>query len=86
MLASQCSYRQMMNIASENAYLAEATSFIQVEYGLDELLACWDGFIHTSDAYNQEFQTRKQICTEFADALYDYIQCLDQPVPDKMGS
>lgn len=75
-----------MNIASENFTLAEVTSYMQVEYGLSELLACWEGFIHTSDAYGQEFSSRKHICAEFAEALTDYIQCLEQPTPNKMGS
>lgn len=75
-----------MNIASENFTLAEATSFIQVEYGLDELLACWDGFIHTSDAYGQEFATRRHICSEFAEALAEYIEYREQPTSHQMGS
>lgn len=77
MKASKCSYRQMMNIASENFTLAEATSYIQVEYGLSELQACWDGFVHTSDAYGIEFESRKHICSEFTQALSEYIEYLE---------
>lgn len=85
MIASQCSFKQMMTIAAGNFMLAEATSFLQVEYGIAELRACWDGFVDTSDHYNQEFKSRKQICAEFANALADYIEYLGESSLDKVG-
>lgn len=75
----------MMLEAITNRVLAEATSFIQVEYGISELHACWDGFVHTSDNYDQEFKSRKQICAEFANALADYIEYLGEPSPQSLG-
>ena len=73
---TQCSFRQMMTIAAGNEKLAKATSFVQVEYGLKELQACWDGFVDTSAHYSVEFNTRKHLCSEFADALLEYAEYL----------
>jgi hypothetical protein len=75
----------MMAIASGNPDLAKATSFVQVEYGLDELRASWDGFVDTSKHYSVEFNTRKHLCNEFAKALAEYIVYLE-PKSHEMGS
>lgn len=85
MKASQCSFERMMVFASGFYELAEATSFLQVEYGLSELRACWDGFVHTSDAYGQTFKTKKQVYAEFASALTEYIDYLEKPTSYKVG-
>jgi capsule polysaccharide export protein KpsC/LpsZ len=82
---TQCSFKQMMTIAAGNKKLAEATSFVQVEYGIDELRACWDGFVDTSTHYGVEFKTRKHLCEEFANALLEYAEYL-QPGTHEMGS
>jgi len=81
---TQCSFNQMMAIASGNPDLAKATSFMQVEYGLDELRASWDGFVDTSKHYSVEFKTRKHLCNEFAKALHEYIIYLE-PKSHEMG-
>ena len=78
MIASQVTFEQMMRYAANNADLGEATSVLQVEYGIFELDACSDGFIHTSDTFNQEFKTRKQVCAEFTYALTEYIDYLGE--------
>ena len=85
MLASQVSFESMMRIASGQRELAFATSYLQVEYGLDDLRACWDGFIHTSDNYGQEFKSRKAVCEEFSYALNEYIEYLGESVYLKVG-
>ena len=85
MIASQCSFNQMMTVAAGNFTLAEATSYIQVEYGIDELKTSWQGFVDTSDEYNMEFKSRKDICNHFAHALTDYIDYLEQSSPLSMG-
>ena len=82
---SQCSFKQMMTIAAGNKRLAEATSFVQVEFGLKELETCWAGFVDTSKHYGVEFNTRKHLCEEFANALTEYIEYL-QPLSSEMGS
>jgi hypothetical protein len=85
MKASAITFESMMRFAAGNFTLAEATSFIQVEYGLDELRACWDGFVHTSDEADIEFKDRKTICNEFTDALSEYIEYLGESLPHKVG-
>ena len=74
----------MMAIASGNPDLAKATSFMQVEYGLDDLRASWDGFVDSSKHYSIEFKTRKHLCNEFAKNLAEHIICLE-PKSHEMG-
>ncbi len=76
----------MMNAAITSKVLAEATSFIQVEYGIHELRSCWQGFVDTSNFYGETFKSRKQICEEFTHALADYIEYLNQPASQSLGS
>jgi hypothetical protein len=76
----------MMRVAAGNPDLGVPASYMQVEYGLDELIACWDGFVHTSDAYGLEFKSRKHVCLEFSDALNEYLEYLGEPVSLKVGS
>ena len=85
MKASSVSFESMMRFAAGNFTLAEATSFIQVEYGVNDLRACWDGFVHTSDDAGIEFKDRKNICNEFTAALSDYIIYLDDEAPLSLG-
>jgi hypothetical protein len=85
MRASKVSFDQMMIGARNNPILGEATSFIQVEYGLDELKSSWQGFIDTSDHYNLTFTSRKNVHDEFANALADYVEYLAEPPSIEMG-
>ena len=85
MIASQCTFQQMMTVASGNFTLAEATSYIQVEYGIDDLKASWQGFVDTSDEHNMEFKSRKDICNHFAHALSEYIDYLEESSPLTVG-
>ena len=85
MIASDVSFKQMLTGARNNSTLAVATSYMQVEYGISELEASWDGFVHTSDHFGQTFKTRKEIYIEFANALNEYFEYLGEPLPDKMG-
>jgi len=86
MLASNVSFESMMRVAAGNKPLALATSYIQVEYGKEELLAAWDGFTHTSDNYAQRFQSRKAVCDEFSNALNEYIDYLGESSFIQVGS
>jgi len=79
MLASECSFDGMMIFAIANRSLAEATSFIQVEFGMVELQTCWAGFVDSSDSYGQVFSTKEEIYAEFAFALSEYIEYLNEP-------
>jgi hypothetical protein len=85
MIASDVSFESMMRFAAGNFTLAEATSFIQVEFGKSELLACWEGFVDTSNNAGLVFKDRKTICNEFTAALSDYILYLDESAPLTLG-
>lgn len=86
MIASDVSFPQMMRVAAGNKTLALAASYLQVEYGLGELQACWEGFTHTSDNYDQTFKSRKQVCEEFSNALNEYIEYLGESSHLQVGS
>lgn len=86
MIASEVAFDSMMRVAAGYKLLALATSYIQVEYGKEELLACWDGFVHTSDNYGQTFKSRKAVCDEFSNALNEYIEYLGESSFVQVGS
>jgi hypothetical protein len=77
MKASECILEDAQHIAGYKKHLAESMSFIQVEYGHSELVACWEGFVDTSDSYGQNFTTKYKICMAFAEALAEYIEYLE---------
>jgi hypothetical protein len=85
MKASDITFESMMRFAAGNFTLAEATSFLQVEYGMSELRACWDGFVDTSNNAELTFKDRKTLCNEFTAALSDYIIFLDDEAPLSLG-
>jgi hypothetical protein len=85
MKASDITFESMMRFAAGNFTLAEATSFLQVEYGMSELRACWDGFVDTSNNAELTFKDRKTLCNEFTAALSDYIIFIDDEAPLSLG-
>ena len=86
MLASEVTFEQMRKAARNMSELGIPASYMQVEYGLSELEASWDGFVHTSDHYEQNFKNKKQIFLEFANALNEYLEYLGEPVSLEVGS
>ena len=86
MLASSVTFEQMRRASRNNSELGVPASYLQVEYGLLELEACWDGFVHTSDLHQQTFKTRKEIYQEFANALSEYLEYLGESIPLEVGS
>jgi len=85
MKASDITFESMMRFAADNFTLAEATSFLQVEFGISELRACWDGFVDTSNEARITFKDRKTICNEFTEALSEYVIYLDESAPIGLG-
>jgi DNA-binding Xre family transcriptional regulator len=81
MNASQVTFDRMMIYRKVNRLLSDATSFIQVEYGVAEVQACWDGFVDTSDNAGLTFKDLADVCSHFAVALTDYIEYLSEPSP-----
>lgn len=71
----------MLSARKNNPTLASSCSYMQVEFGIKELEACWQGFVDTSDYADLTFKSRKQICDEFSDALSDYIEFIGEPSP-----
>ena len=85
MKASEVTFDKMRIVARNNPELGVPASYMQVEYGLKELEACWDGFVQTSDNFGQEFNSRKQVCLEFANALNEYLEYLGESISVPMG-
>jgi len=79
MKATEITFDQIQIGAKNNTNLGMSCSYMQVEFGLSELEACWDGFAHTSDNYGLTFKSKKEIYLAFADALNNYIEHLDCP-------
>jgi len=86
MRATDITFEQMRIGARNNSELGVPASYMQVEYGLSELEACWDGFAHTSDNYGVTFKSKKAIYLEFANALSEYIEAMGESVPVTLGS
>ena len=86
MNASEVTFEQMRRASRNLSELGVPASYLQVEYGLLELEACWDGFVHTSDHHQQTFKTRKEIYQEFANALSEYLEYLGESIPLEVGS
>ena len=78
MKATDVTFDQMRIGARNNPELGVLTSYLQVEYGIRELEACWDGFADTNDNYGMTFKSKKEIYLEFADALNEYIEYLGE--------
>jgi hypothetical protein len=78
MKATDVTFDQMRIGARNNPDLGVLTSYLQVEYGIKELEACWDGFADTNDNYGMTFKSKKEIYLEFADALNEYIEYLGE--------
>lgn len=85
MLASEVTFEQMRRASRNISELGVPASYMQVEYGLAELEACWDGFSHTADAFQFTFKSRKEIYQEFANALNEYLDYLGESVPVSLG-
>lgn len=86
MNASSVSFDEMRVSARNLSELGVASSYLQVEYGLDELEACWDGFVHTSDNYGLKFKTKKAVCLEFQSAIKEYLEYLGESIHQQVGS
>lgn len=73
--ASDCDLDYAKIVARTHPPLAEVMSFVQVEDGLLELQANWDGFVDTSDHQGCTFKTKRKACIEFGNLLGEYLKC-----------
>jgi hypothetical protein len=74
MKASDITLHDIRRIASNIVDLNLAISFIQVEWGLSDLEACWDGFSDSANHFNQTFNDERDCALQFGLALNDYAE------------
>lgn len=67
-------FETMMSVARHCPGLALATSFIQVEYGVLELEAHWDGFVDSISGQNLDNVDALTLYNSFTEGLEDYIE------------
>jgi hypothetical protein len=72
------SFERMLQRAGNYPGLAMATSFIQVEYGIRELEAHWDGFVDSMRVYRNVDESEIneiRLYNAFTEGLEDFIEC-----------
>ena len=77
MKATQCSLQTVLSAAKKDEDIALVLSFLQVEFGLAELQANWDGFVDSSEHYEITYKSRKDVANQFAGALVDLYELHD---------
>ena len=75
MKAGEMTLHDVRRIAAEVVDLNMAISFIQVEWGLKDLEACWDGFRDSADHFNQHFDDEHDCALQFCLALNEFAEC-----------
>ena len=75
--ASSCSFDDLFVFAKDFPDPARTLSYFQVEYGLEELRACWAGFVDSSDDYYSEFENECEVYHVFVRDLEEYIDTLE---------
>ena len=77
MKATQCSLQTVFKAAEKDEDIALVLSFIQVEFGLAELQANWDGFVDSSEHYEITYKSRKDVANQFAGSIVDFYELHD---------
>ena len=80
MIASDLDFDFIKRHALVNRELGEVFSFIQVEYGIKDLEACWEGFSHTSDNAGLKFDGVCDLGEKFHQALSEYVNFIQEGV------
>jgi hypothetical protein len=73
MKATDCSLNEVFQVAKTSKDLAMILSFIQVEFGMKELLSHWGGFTDVSDHYGVEFEDKRDVANHFGEALSGFF-------------
>lgn len=60
--------------------LSLTLSFVQVEEGLSELEACWDGFRDAANHFNQEFDDERDCAVQFGLSVADFYELSESMV------
>lgn len=84
MRATECSFEELRIMSCRRPTLSVLLSYIQVEHGIHELQASWDGFTESSAYYGEEFSDKWEVCLGFERALHDFYD-VGEPVPFQMG-
>jgi len=72
MLATEMTLDDVFSVAKRNKALATTLSFIQVEFGLDELRGHWEGFAQSNDFYDFHFSSKRDCAIEFGTLLSEF--------------
>jgi hypothetical protein len=75
MKAGDITLHDIRRLAAGIVELNLAISFIQVEWGLADLEACWDGFRDAADHFNQQFDDEHDCALQFGFALNEFAEC-----------
>lgn len=78
MRASECSFDDLMEIGHGSPTLSVLLSYVQVEHGLKDLQASWEGFTDSSDYGGEKFSNKYEICLNFGNSLLELI--VDEPI------
>ena len=74
MTAGDMTLDDVRRLASGIEELNLTLSFIQVEEGLLELEACWDGFRDAANYFNQEFDDERDCAVQFGLSVADFYE------------
>jgi hypothetical protein len=75
MKAGDMTLHDVRAIATGIVDLNLALSFVQVEWGFQDLEACWDSFRDASDHFNQLFDDELDCALQFGLALNEFAEC-----------
>lgn len=59
-------FEELLKFAAREPALAEVLSFVQVEYGMDELVSHWHGFLDTASASGNKWADVSECINDFA--------------------
>lgn len=74
MRASDCTFEELRLDSASCPDLGKTLSFIQVEYGLKDLKALWQGFMDFSDDSGTEYESKKELYQSFREQLEDHVE------------
>jgi hypothetical protein len=74
MKAGDMTLGEVRRLAAGIEELNLTLSFIQVEEGLLELEACWDGFRDAANHFGQEFDDKRDCAVQFGLSVADFYE------------
>ena len=87
MKAHEIDFTQVFDYADQRPELAIARSFVQVEGGVSELEASWDGFKDAAEFHNVSYDSATHALEDFYGILIELIELstILQPPLDEVG-